>query len=227
MSPAGGSYPITMVCAAISKMMKERCVAGLEYGEDGPGAWIRPVGSSETGALTYYDMMYEDGTRPRVLDIVQIWMKHPCPDGCQQENHLIDDTSCWAKLGTVSPVWLLKACDNSAPLWVDGCGTSHGMNDRVPALHASGLCSSLRLVEQEGLTLHSQIEPFGPKVRAEFDLEEGHYKLCVTDAVWEPRYLAKALTTYKVRGRYMMCISLGKEFNGFRYKLVASIVGAV
>ena len=60
-----------IVCLANSRMASGRCIAGKEVTADGrPGGWVRPVSGWSTGGLSERERQYEDGTEPRVLDVV-------------------------------------------------------------------------------------------------------------------------------------------------------------
>ena len=104
------SYTKTIVCLANSrKPPSGRCVAGREVASSGFGVWIRPVSARPTQEISEEERRYQNGTDPKVLDIITISMSGAQPQHHQQENHLVDDGYYWTKSGTVSWRDLLAA----------------------------------------------------------------------------------------------------------------------
>lgn len=137
----------TILCLANSrKPPSGRCVAGREIHSAGFGAWISPVSARSTQEISEEERRYEDGTDPKVLDIVTIEMIRPVPQLHQQENHLIDDSYYWMKQDTVSWDDLQIAVeDPNGSLWINGFSSSHGINDCIPEDRLSWITRSLYL----------------------------------------------------------------------------------
>ena len=82
-----------VVCLANSRKLQGRCIAGREWLAPEPGRWIRPVSSREGQEVSEYERQYEDGSDPRVLDIIDIPMRQPlthrmhAPTGAAQPLH--------------------------------------------------------------------------------------------------------------------------------------------
>jgi hypothetical protein len=225
-------YTKTIVCLANSrKPPSGRCVAGREVTSAGFGAWIRPVSGRSSQEISEEERRYEDGTDPRVLDVIAIDMIRVQPQHHQQENHLIDADYYWAKRGTVPWRDLQAAVEDLAgPLWLNGYSSSHGHNDRVPEDRANGLPRSLYLVRPDHLTLvvASEGGDFGPpprRVRARFDLSGHSYCVVVTDPWMERRCLAGGDGATRLDDA-LLCLSLGEGFRGFTYKLAAAAITA-
>ncbi len=79
-----------IVCLANSRKLNGRCVAGVELSGGERVGWIRPVSAREHGEVSEYERQYEDGSDPRVLDIMDVPLLETLPKGCQQENWLLD-----------------------------------------------------------------------------------------------------------------------------------------
>lgn len=86
-----------IVCLANSRRLAGRCIAGREWGPAGAGDWIRPVSKREHGDVGEYERQYEDGTDPRVLDIIDVPVVRASPKDYQTENWLLDDGYFWEK----------------------------------------------------------------------------------------------------------------------------------
>lgn len=80
-----------MVCLANSrKRLAGRCVAGrvLENGQ--PTGWIRPVSNREHEEVSECERQYQDGSEPRLLDVIDVPLIESKPKGYQTENWLLD-----------------------------------------------------------------------------------------------------------------------------------------
>ena len=63
------------------------------------------------------------------------------------------------------------------------------------------------------------------KVRAIFSYNNVKYSLVVTDPIIENKYNKRGIGKYKLTDENIyFCISLGEPYNGYCYKLVASII---
>lgn len=226
------SYTKKIVCLANSrKPPSGRCIAGRELISERFGTWIRPVSTRETREISEEERRYEDGTDPKVLDIIKIEMMQSVPQGHQKENHLIDHNYYWVKKGSISWDDLQRAVENLAgPLWINGYSTSYGFNDRIPENLLSQVDRSLYLVRPNTMSLMIAAEgdTFGSprrRVRAQFDLHGHSYNIVVTDPWIEKKYLANPDGETKLKD-VVLCVSLGEIFNGYSYKLAASVITA-
>jgi hypothetical protein len=172
---------------------------------------------------------YNNGQDPRVLDVVSIEMASPQPQHYQQENHLIDASRRWVKQGTLAWPELQAAVEDPAgPLWLNGFSSHHGHNDRVPEAQFAELTRSLYLVrpQQLRLVVASEGSEFGPprrRVRAHFNLCAQTYCFAVTDPWTEFEYLIKEDGETAV-DEALLCISLSERYNGYAYKLAATVL---
>ncbi|MXZ20467.1 MAG: hypothetical protein F4Y84_07665 [Caldilineaceae bacterium SB0665_bin_25] len=167
----------------------------------------------------------EDGTEPGLLDILRIPMIEPRPNGCQTENHLIDNGFYWEKEGVFAKQYLLHYCEAPNPLWVNEFSSSNGINDRIPEEWASSLSNSLVLIEPQQLTIGVVRSYRGQKqIRAQFWVAGEIYNFSVTDPAIELQYQPLGEGYYIYEQRAVACISIGEPFNEYCYKLVASII---
>jgi hypothetical protein len=217
-----------IVCLANSRKLQGRCVAGKDISEEKPIGWIRPVSAREHEEVSEYERQYDDGSDPRVLDIMDVPLIEPRPKGYQQENWLLDPDLYWAKAGTAKWSKLKELTDPVAPLWIDGYSTYSGLNDKIPISLVNDLTSSLRLIRVTQMTL-SVFKPgefFGnPKrrVQGRFRYADTEYWIWITDPSYEGAYLSKPDGDYKI-GESYLAISLGEPYKGDCYKLIAAII---
>ena len=219
-----------IVCLANFRKLHGRCVAGREWIDGRAGRWIRPVSDREHQEVSEYERQYEDGSDPRILDVIDVPMLEARPRSFQSENWLLDPEYYWEKTGRVSWFDLPALADRVAPLWIDGHSTYHGLNDKIPLELANSVRDSLRLVHVDRLKLSvfRPGEAFGNmkrRVQGHFVHAGRRYALWVTDPVYERQYLAKLDGDYQI-GECFLTVSLGEEYGGAIYKLVAAVVTA-
>lgn len=217
-----------IICLANSRKLNGRCIAGLEIGSGTPARWIRPVGAREHEGVSEYDRRYEDGTDPRVLDIINVPLLDPRPHTYQSENWLLNPEIYWGKVGHVSWSQLVPYAATPGPLWIVGHHTYAGLNDKIPTDEANTLSSSLHLAHVQTLTVRVFVPgaAFGnPKrrVQGRFEYSGFEYWLWITDPVIEREFLLKPDGDYPLQ-ECLVTISLGEPKDGFVYKLIAAVI---
>ena len=217
-----------IICLANSRKLSGRCIAGKELERGQPVGWIRPVSAREHEEVSEYERQYEDGSDPRVLDIMDVPLLAARPKGYQQENWLLDPDHYWVKVDSAAWKDLQQLIDPVGPLWINGHSTYNGLNDTIPLSLATALDSSLRLVRVDHLTL-SIFKPgkiFGNtkrRVQGRFRHDEIEYCLWITDPVYERAYMPKLDGRYEI-GECLLTISLGEPYKDDCYKLIAAII---
>src|SRR5882762_9774133 len=121
-----------IVCLANSRKLNGRCVAVIELVGGTRAGWIRPVSAREHEEVSEYERQYQDGSDPRVLDIIDVPLLNAQAKGYQQENWLLDPDHYWSKTGRAGWGDLAHLADPVAPLWVNGHSTYNGLNDTIP-----------------------------------------------------------------------------------------------
>ena len=206
--------------------MSGRCIAGKVKEGQQYSEWLRPVSERPSREISEEERWYQDGTDPKVLDLIAVTLKCQVPENFQTENHLIDDGFYWEKRGRATWREVLAAVDSPASLWVDGQSTYNGLNDKIDIGQANKLMNSLVLIMPTDLKLHVAPEGYlqqKRQVRASFEYGSTRYRLKVTDPVVERRYLQGDNGDYAI-AQAALCVSLGEEFQGHTYKLVAAVV---
>jgi hypothetical protein len=191
---------------------------------------VRPVSLRPAGELSEADRQFQDGSDPKLLDIVEIPMSKHLPHGFQTENHAIDDRFYWVRKRKCTPAELKTVLDSTAiKLWDNSSAPStNGINDRVADAIAANLQGSLLLIEVPKLTISVAVEGAyfnnaKRKVRGAFTHKNTRYILTITDPVIEREYLKKADGEHDA-GPATLCISLGDSFQGYAYKLIAGVI---
>ncbi|WP_435853988.1 dual OB domain-containing protein [Streptomyces sparsogenes] len=213
------------MCLANSRKHGGRCIAGVERRE---GKWIRPVSSRDGEAVSESERRYASGAEPRVLDIISMRLIEHRPDGFQCENWLVDPTIRWRRNGRIGWDDLYSLEQHPAILWHNGNSSGGGINDQVPAAQQKAVMGSLKLIRVDAVDI--RVDRAYPQagnqkfdVRAHFRYAGSLYALKVTDPIYEEKYRDLGLGRYGLTESFLT-ISLGKEFNGHLYKLVAAII---
>ena len=217
-----------IVCLANSRKLNGRCVAGVELIDGKPNGWIRPVSARGQQQVSKKERQYQDGSDPRLLDIIDIPLLEHCPKGYQQENWLLDPEYDWDKVGVFEWGDLQELAETSGTVWRNGCHTNNGRNDQIPIEEAAEETSSLKLFHVNRLQLHvySPGAAFGDsrrRVQGRFQFAGCRYALWVTDPRIEHIYCAKGDGHYQLRGCYLT-VSLGEPFKKHCQKLVAAVL---
>lgn len=222
-----------IVCLANSKKLAGRCIAGREVIGTTAGPWVRPVSARPSEEVSENERQYQDGSDPKLLDVIDVPLLNAVPHACQIENWLLDPGYYWTRVRRASWAELLHFVETPTTLWANGHRTYHGLHDEIPQVIADALPGSLYLIQVDHVTLHvfAPSEAFGnPKrrVQAHFSHCGLPYRLWVTDPVIERNLLAQS-DGYYTGGECCLTISLGESFqkndgSSHRYKLVAAIV---
>jgi hypothetical protein len=77
-----------LVCLANSRKLHGRCIAGRELVSGTPGQWIRPVSDREHEEVSEVERRYENGSDPRMLDIIDVSLIGPRAKSYQPKNSL-------------------------------------------------------------------------------------------------------------------------------------------
>jgi len=201
-----------IVCLANSAKGGGRCVAGIDLST---GRWVRPVGDSKQGELTaLQSTAHSDGPprEVRALDVVDIGQVVPRPEPGQPENFM-RGTAQWMIKGQVMASTLTTFATRYGPLL-------HGTSDRVSSKQIGDVPSSLALIEVENPQFRVNSTYSKSQLRAIFSFDGQRYDLSVTDlAPWTSD--ARRNPELDSGGNWIFTISLGTEFNGAHYKLVA------
>src|ERR1700674_4959190 len=120
------AYIKRIICLANSYKTGGTCIAGKEVLANGYGGWIRPVSARSTAEVWPSESRYENYASPKLLDIIDVPLLNPAPQHHQTENHVIDTTQRWTKVGELPWNVLAELRDQPATLWSNSDRTNTG-----------------------------------------------------------------------------------------------------
>lgn len=211
----------TIVCLANSKKYRERCVAGVEQDSR---EWIRPIGSGSHGAVTIAEQTLIDGSRPELLDLVEMNLGEPVPQPGQPENWTLAPGR-WTKTGHLSNDEardLLTALATHEPVF--------GTNERsvsVADVGAGHVTHSLAVVRPQQLNWEKR-PAFrgGTQIRCQFVHAGDWHDLALTDLAFLPLFANYEIGDYQHVDTedVFLVISLAEPMNEDHWKLVAGVI---
>lgn len=222
-------YTKRILCLANSRKISGRCIAGLEIANGAAAEWIRPVSRRENSELSERDRNFDNGRDPQVLDVIDVPMLGRKDHNFQIENHLIDDGYYFQFVARATFEQVNELVDRTGrSLWSNISSSYSGTRDRISEDSINPKDGSLRLIQVNDLEVTTSIEGAAfnnakRKVRGLFTFNGLQYCLSVTDPIVEREGLARNNGTYHI-GNAILCISLGEIYQGYTYKLIASVI---
>ena len=210
----------TIVCLANSKKLGAYCVAGVD---PATREWIRPLGSGSHGAVTKQEQELDDGTRPGLLDLIEIPLGRAVPQHGQPENWELA-RGPWRRTGRLNDEdarALLEALSIEAPVF--------GTNERsisVAEVEAGNVPSSLAVVRPQQLRWTKRVWPEGTKIRAVFRHAGVWHDLPVTDPAWIAEFVDDSPGDFRHDDaeQVYLVLSLGEPMDDEHWKLVAGVL---
>lgn len=212
------------VCLANSKKYSGRCIAGIELikketgyevvSSQGAPRWIRPVSSQEHGEVAGNIVDHVS-----LLDVVELDIVNPIPQGYQSENHLFEHN-------TLTVVSSIEARSKSINNFLNNnIRTLFGNRGKaVPADSVDELDHSLVFIKPEEVEFRSDISYKGKdQVRATFLFSNNRYDLPVTDISFVSKYNQNPNVISECENIYFT-LSLGLMHEGWHYKLIAGVI---
>lgn len=215
------------VCLANSKKYGERCIAGIELIKNEQGSftpilidhapkWIRPVSGDINGQVPS-DLVKGIS----LMDVVEIDVMERIPLGYQSENTSFVSSSIRIA-GKYDVANSLHTTIVEQPTNIFG--------NRGKALDENAIANiqrSLILIKVSQAVVHVKFERFKYHFRLQFVYNFVTYDLPVTDVGYIDKYLESNKdfnSSKKIEKDIYLTISLGIEFEGWYYKLVAGIL---
>jgi hypothetical protein len=226
-----------IIVLANSYKKQGRCLAGRTLdARNTVGDWVRPISAQAEGELFPRHMRTANGSPLRILDIVDVPLDHPAGNEYHPEDWVVDASGSWDQRQKFARENLANLEEKPSDLWVE----STSRTDRVTGtfLLKSPRHQSLYLVRPTGfhVELTNNFNHFEgrnqQKRRACFTYRNQNYSLGVTDPEFIDLYAKKFPAPDKpaivVRPPFgdncLLCVSLTPEFNGYHYKVVATVL---
>lgn len=218
-----------IVCLANSYKHKHRCVAGISQRSK---KWVRLVGTKVPGCLTIKETCYPDGPPAELLDVFEVELGEACGSNCHPEDVFVTDRP-WRlirRFDQPGDTAFLKSLASQRPTILQG----YGSRLKARRVEERPMEHSLELVEPFDLWWWLRLEDGKRKCRALFLVSpDSHirYDLPLTDPDWEMKLQRMPLgihshadVEFKRFHKPLLTLSLGEEFKGFHYKLVAGVI---
>lgn len=200
---------IEVVVLANSVKHQQHCVAGKCIAN---GQWVRPVSNADGAELSHAQALCKNpygqfNVKP-LQKVIMSFSTH-APLSHQPENYVIDG-SVWRQNFGISVGELDNYLDTPNDIWG---GTDRVSHASIVSGHIS-IEQSLYLIAVENLHLYKNQYD---RRRASFSYRGNNYDLAVTD----PNFDRIIQNNEVPKG--VLCVSLGEEYQGNCFKLVATI----
>ena len=199
----------TLVIFANSVKHHQHCVAGKDILTK---EWIRPVGDKNGCELKDKQTKYQNKYGKYLVKPLQkmnIEFIEKAPLKQQPENYIISDKT-WEQNYKIEREDIESFLDNPNNLWLDGISKNDRVNYHLIQNNEIKITQSLYLIKVQDLRVNKQ------ERRANFSFNNIIYNLSITDP--KVQYFENS------ENLYYLVISLGEEFKGYCYKLVAAIL---
>lgn len=198
-----------------SSKFKGFCVAGIDLDT---GEWVRFVSDDiqTHGALSRYDITYEDGSICKPLDVVLVDVLEAVPLEHQSENYLIDPSKYWQRIGTCELSDVFEVHSPEVQPYLYG-----NLSPFVNGTEIEQIGYSLTLIKVSSFTINQTTNMDGkPKTKASFIYNGKWYS---NMAVTDPSYYSVPNGT-KFANAYLVVSLPATPFPGdCYYKFLAQI----
>lgn len=212
------------ICLANSYKHGGRCIAGIEVvpqadgsldivrHDDGRPRWIRPVSMSANGEIPNH--LAESF---KIFSLVKLTDVEPCPDNAHTEDvHCTRMEICPFELSPTKD-FLNQLIDTQHQVVFYFRGKS------IPTTIIDRLDYSLMLIHPDNACAYCDEERENSKYRMKFTYNGSNYDFPITDPVFLEQFKKSPDSYADLDGVYLV-LSLGIAFEGFHYKLVATVL---
>jgi len=210
----------TVIIFANSVKHHQHCVVGKDVMTK---EWIRPVSDENGCELTHEQTKCKNPYgifSTKILQKVKITFAKHAPLINQPENYVISNNKIWEQNYKLDQRDIINYIDNPPNLWIDNTCSNDRINYHLIQNGTIKIEQSLYLIEVENIHIYwkdrSNLRQMSQR-RGIFEYHNISYDLPLTD----PSF--REFEEQNLKNKFL-CISLGEEFNGYCYKLIASIL---
>ena len=212
------------ICLANSYKHGGRCLAGIEVSfdvkdkpvmmrhPDGRPRWIRPISTEPDGSIP--NMIAQ---HIKLFSVIKLIDAIPCPNKAHVEDTKYSQMEC--RYGHFTPnADLLKLCldkKHQNIFYFQGKAVSAQMVERLDY--------SLMFIKPDDAQVYIDEEREKSKYRMKFSYYGLHYDFPITDPVFLESFKMHPERYSDLKDIYLT-LSLGLEFEGFHYKLIAAVI---
>lgn len=202
-------------CVVLASSLKHggRCIAVKDFNSK---TWFRLVYDASGSAVPYeraifYNDLYKKSYPLIPLKVVSIPMDKNSPISGQPENTILGSGS----INQVEPFVV-----NDISNFLDKPNDLWGEGESISDSNVANIAQSLYLIKPEAAKLETEPNTFDGKLKryVSFKYNMLEYRLSCTDPKFDSLLKESNFTVQA------LCISLGENFKGYHYKIVASIL---
>ncbi|HAG12085.1 MAG TPA: hypothetical protein DCK76_12135 [Desulfotomaculum sp.] len=197
-----------IILLTTSKKSGNYCIAGVEKER---GNWIRIISEDDRiqHAIRSEDMIYENGNKPQIMDIVRIKCKGIKPNYYQPENYILDNSVSWQKIGRTNIQELLNIHCAENKQFVFFNSDKYIDSEFIKTLNDEEKYS-LTLISPEDVCIHVKRWPERQQITMSFIYNGYRYNFMpITDTEFENIYLKYQDGNYNYQDNCLLVISLG------------------
>ena len=210
-----------IVILAISEKNGNYCVAGVDVNT---GKWARPYSDFKDieGAVPESHLIYQNGRRAEIFDIVRIKEKQPCYNEVQPENFFYDNNRKWQYIDrlTLHKTVLLHDFD-----YRDEIFFNHERRLSQEELDRFTARESLLMLYVTNLEVLVKVSNWDghKQFKLNFDCDGIHYlEFAIGDIKVRKLYENKSAGKYKFCEKAVIVFSLSDKFKDGRYYKIAA-----
>lgn len=185
-----------MIILTRSSKYKDYCVAGIEVSSGRP---VRLITDNERthGALTYSDLIMDNGCNASPLDVVHVSNAQYCPGPIQSENFKIKQGECLRYLRSITTEEIMKYYSVTSDNGV--------FNHREPIIqygNAKSLNHSIEIRCVQNLSVYTESKNGKNRTKADFDINGRRYKRY---SVTDPHYYGNDGAVNSITDAIVIC----------------------
>ena len=214
---------IQFVLLADSYKCNGHCIAGKIIPSN---KWIRPVNTDINTGLSDRQISYEDGSLPKLLDIIEIDVLRADPLDNQTENYIINENETWIKIGEYPITTLDLLVDKNISFLQYTENSSTKMNTRINTsfvqqnINNSLLFVKIPKAEVSVIFKDPENDPYRKDTILKFNLLNKLYEIPIK---YKNNPYAN-INIYPIDKAFYATISLALDYYDYCYLVIAGLI---